>query len=86
MVPITVDKFVDKTIKSKNNSDLDKRELKESLLAAADRKKNGTGCMQCGQPIWAIGSGVTGLDMCFTCTTGEADHSDDYELDTVCFT
>ena len=30
----------------------------------------------CGLPIWKYGQS----DMCFTCTTGEADASEDYEL------
>lgn len=34
----------------------------------------------CGQPIWAAGSAITGTYMCFTCTTGEADGSGDYEI------
>lgn len=33
-------------------------------------------CFVCGQPVWKWGQ----TDMCFTCTTGEADASDDYEL------
>ncbi len=33
-------------------------------------------CEVCGRPVWRI----VGLGMCFTCTTGESDASDDYEL------
>jgi hypothetical protein len=33
-------------------------------------------CTNCDEPIWKYGE--TG--MCFTCTTGEADASDDIEL------
>lgn len=33
-------------------------------------------CEVCGNPIWKIAD--TG--MCFSCTTGETDASDDYEL------
>lgn len=33
-------------------------------------------CMVCGQPIWKL----VDTGMCFTCTTGEADASEDYEL------
>lgn len=33
-------------------------------------------CFVCGQPVWKLAE--TGL--CFTCTTGEADDSNDYEL------
>ena len=31
----------------------------------------------CGQPVWKLAD--TGL--CFSCTTGESDASDDYELE-----
>lgn len=33
-------------------------------------------CENCDNPVWRM----TGLGMCFTCVTGEADASDDYEL------
>jgi len=35
-----------------------------------------------GEPIWAIGSAVAG-HACFTCITGEAHPSGDYEIDEV---
>jgi len=50
--------------------------LKEALAA----KKAGAKCPICGKPIWAAGSGITGDYMCFTCTTGEVDDSEDYEI------
>lgn len=31
---------------------------------------------QCGEPVWRFG----GQGLCFSCTTGEADASEDYEL------
>ena len=37
--------------------------------------------MICGAPIWAAGSAITGTKMCFSCTTGEADDSEDYEIE-----
>lgn len=37
----------------------------------------------CGEPIWVIGSAETG-HMCFTCITGEADPSEDYEIAEAC--
>ncbi|UFU00256.1 hypothetical protein KO561_04700 [Radiobacillus kanasensis] len=83
MVPISVDKFVNETVK--NNKDVNRKEIKKNILAAVERKKKGAGCIQCDQPIWALGSGVTGIDMCFSCTTGEADQSEDYEIDVVCY-
>ena len=33
-------------------------------------------CLNCQNDEWILG----GCDMCFTCTTGEADASDDYEI------
>ena len=48
-------------------------ELKE-LLTIKDEE-----CVNCSNKIWLFGHGAeTGL--CFTCTTGEADASEDYEL------
>lgn len=35
-------------------------------------------------PIWAIGTAIAGWHSCFTCLTGEADDSVDYEIDKVC--
>ena len=78
MVPISVEKFVDMVMK--NNKGYNRKELIDSLKAALDAKKHGAKCMVCGQPIWAAGSAITGTYMCFTCTTGEADDSEDYEI------
>lgn len=36
--------------------------------------------MNCGSPIWVAGSALVGSYMCFTCLTGEADGSDDFEV------
>lgn len=33
-------------------------------------------CSNCDEPIWKL----VGLGMCFSCTTGEADASEDFEL------
>lgn len=45
--------------------------LEEAKTAQRDRRR----CM-CGRPVWRLAQ--TGL--CFSCTTGESDSSDDYEL------
>jgi hypothetical protein len=37
----------------------------------------------CGEPIWVIGSAEAG-HACFTCITGEADPSEDYEIAEAC--
>lgn len=79
MIPISIEQFIRKTVKM--NPGTDKEELKSSFLDAAERKKGGAVCINCGQPIWAIGSALTGSNMCFSCITGEADDSEDYELD-----
>jgi len=74
--PITLEKAVEGHIKL-NGGDPDK--VRAGFEKQIRMKKNGAKC-QCGQPIWAFG----GCDLCFSCTTGEADASDDYEFEEVC--
>ena len=78
MIPISINKFANLTVK--NNPGTNKAELIASLKAALARKNAGAVCMCCGKTIWAAGSAVTGSDMCFSCTTGEANSSEDYEV------
>ena len=78
MVPISIEEFADMTVK--NNKSMSRDDLIQNLKAALQNKKNGAKCMQCGNPIWAAGSAITGMKMCFTCTTLEADDSEDYEI------
>jgi len=52
------------------------------LQSALTAYKAGRRC-SCGQPIWVIGASQAG-HMCFTCSTGEADCSEDYEIDEAC--
>ena len=78
MVPISIEKFADMVMKS--NEGYNRKELVEALQAALDARNYGAKCMICGQPIWAAGSAITGTNMCFTCTTGETDDSEDYEI------
>lgn len=78
MIPISIDKFADITVKS--NKSMKRNELIKSLQASLTAKKNGAKCCICGAPIWAAGSAITGSSMCFTCITHEADDSDDYEI------
>ena len=54
------------------------------LRSALEAYKAGERCA-CGEPIWVIGSAEAG-NACFTCITGEADPSDDYEIDEACGT
>ena len=79
MTPISIRKFAEMTVK--NNKGMDLKELTASLEASLAAKKEGASCLICGAPIWAAGSAVTGTNMCFTCTTGEADDSEDYEIE-----
>lgn len=82
-VAITIDEFI-KSYK-KNNPKENSSDLKKALIEVVDKKKNGCKCMICGQPIWAIGTAIVDWNGCFTCITGEADSSEDYEIDSVCF-
>lgn len=51
----------------------DTRSLKELRHLARQPEKT---CCNCDEKVWRYG----GCDMCFSCTTGEADASEDYEL------
>ena len=75
---ISIEEFADGVVK---NKDTNRKELIASLREALAAKRSGARCMICGAPIWAAGSGVTGTYLCFTCTTGEADDSEDYEIE-----
>ena len=77
---------IDDFVKSfaKTNKEFTASEFKEILEEAVKKKSSATKCNVCGQPIWAIGTAVSGWDGCFTCISGEADDSEDYEIDTVC--
>ena len=80
--PISIDEFIKKT---KTESEKEEKILKKSITEAVKEKKNGAKCSNCGDTIWAIGTGVVGWNGCFTCITGEADNSEDYEIDEVCY-
>jgi len=75
---ISIEKFADNVMR--NNKGYDRKALIKTLQEALEAKKNGAVCMICGAPIWAAGSAITGSHMCFTCTTGESDDRDDYEI------
>lgn len=76
MIYIRLEKFAEITAESNN---INKKKLIKGLKETLNAKNNGATCMICGAPIWAAGSAITGLYMCFSCTTGEVD-SDDYEI------
>ena len=78
-VAISIEEFADSTMK--NNKGYNRKELIRTLEETLQAKKAGATCIICGAPIWAAGSAITGTYMCFTCTTGEADNSEDYEIE-----
>jgi len=80
MTNISVKDFVEQTVKA--NPSEDAATLTAACHEMLEMKRNGNTCMICGNaPIWAAGSAVTGITMCFTCITGDADDSEDYEIE-----
>lgn len=77
MINIKLEKFAEITAE---HNKMDKKKLIKSLKETLNAKNNGATCMICGAPIWAAGSAITGLYMCFSCTTGVADSDNDYEI------
>ena len=69
--PISIEDFADATMK--NNKGYNRKDLIRTLEETLKAKNNGAKCVICG-------SAITGTYMCFTCTTGEADDSEDYEI------
>jgi hypothetical protein len=60
-------------------------ELRKMARDAIARKKGGQMCDVCESiPIWAAVDAIAETGMCFHCTTGEADDSDDFEFEEVC--
>jgi len=82
-VPISINDFL--VSYKKTNPNENHQDFKQNLEQTVTAKKDGAECMQCGQPIWAIGTAIVGWNGCFTCITGESDSSEDYEIDRVCF-
>ena len=78
MLPISIEEFAEMTVKA--NQDMNKSELITALKHSLEEKNNGAKRIVCGSPIWAAGSAITGTTMCFSCTTLEADDSEDYEI------
>lgn len=72
MVPISLEKFVEKHYK--NNPEENPAQLRKNLKRAVKDKKNGATCSNCGQEIWAIGSAIS-HHSCFSCLTGDTDSS-----------
>ena len=79
LTPLPVDEFVEYFVKA--NPEFDSLTLRNSCVQALEHKRQGAECICCGQPIWALAYAVSGVDMCFTCQTGTADDSEDYEIE-----
>ena len=77
--PVTAEAFIESYLK--NNSGTTREEIAIGIKEALEDFRSGVKC-DCGNPIWVIGSAVVG-NACFTCITGEADPSEDYEIDEV---
>jgi hypothetical protein len=80
-IPINLEEYVE--LHLKNNPDSSREEIVTALRDALEAYKRGVKCLNCGKPIWVIGSAFAG-NMCFTCITGEAISVDDYEIDEAC--
>ena len=77
-VPIGVRKYVKLHVKANAENPTD---LLVRLRACVSDALAGARC-RCGAPVWVVGSVSAGYG-CFTCITGEAFPSDDYEIDEV---
>ena len=75
-VPIGIREYVKLHVKA--NPDENPSELLARLRSCVSEALKGARC-QCGAPIWVVGS----VSACFTCITGEAFPSEDYEIDEV---
>src|SRR5207244_5177616 len=76
-VPIGVSEYVKLHVKA--NPDENPTELLTRLRSCVSDALMGARC-HCGAPVWVVGSVSAGYG-CFTCMTGEAFTSEDYEID-----
>ena len=80
MIPIPVKEFVKQTVKA--NPTKDAASLTTACHEMLQLKRSGKTCINSGTtPILAAGSAITGITMCFTCMTGDADDSEDCEIE-----
>jgi hypothetical protein len=75
-IPIGLEEYVEMRIAA--NPGEAANDLRGHLQAMVDLVRSGRRCA-CGRKPWALGSAAAGL-ACFTCITGEATPSGDYEL------
>jgi hypothetical protein len=79
-VPIRVADYVRVFLKSHRGETAEK--VTARLLSALGAYKAGERC-SCGEPIWVVVSAEAG-HACFTCITGGADATEDYEIAEAC--
>jgi hypothetical protein len=79
-VPIKLEDYVRTFLKNNRGETAEKVTVR--LQSALRAYQEGARC-HCGEPIWVIGSAEAG-HACFTCITGEADPSEDYEISEAC--
>jgi len=79
-VPLSLRDYVRLYLKSNRGSK--EADITARLRSTFEAYKAGARC-SCGEPIWVIGSAEVG-HMCFTCITGEAYPSEDYEIAEAC--
>lgn len=79
-IPIKKNDFIVKYLKS--NPGESKEIISKALDSALLDYQRGIKC-HCGNPIWVIGSAVSG-NGCFTCITGESAPDGDYEIKEAC--
>ncbi len=75
-VPVGIEAYVRMHLKANPGDEAD--EIRKRLNAALAAHRSGVRC-RCGKTLWIIGSAVSG-NACFTCITGEAVPSGDYEI------
>lgn len=77
-IPIALDDYIEKHLRA--NPEVSREDIKARLEFAIAAQRAGKRC-SCGAEIWIVGSAEAGLS-CFTCISGEAQPSGDYEIDT----
>ena len=80
-VPIKLGDYVRLFLKSNRGENA--KAVTARLRSALEAYQAGERC-DCGEPIWVVGSAEAGHS-CFTCITGEADPSEDYEIAEACY-
>ena len=78
-VPVGIEQYIQLHVR--RNPHEKSAQLRARLQECVAAALRGERC-ECGEPIWVIGSAIAG-HACFTCITGEAAPSEDYEIDEV---